>query len=280
MTKKLISILSLILVALLIVSCGSAQNSGQSQNKNSDSGEPIVLKVGASPVPHAEILNVVKPILEKEGIELQIVEFADYNQPNLRLADKDLDANYFQHIPYLESFSKDHNLDLTYTAKVHIEPMGVYSEKIKNLSELKDGAEIAIPNDPTNGGRALLLLQQAGLIKLKEDAGITATVYDIVENPKNLKITELEAATLPRVLQDVDAAVINSNYALEAKFVPTKDALILESPKDNPYVNILAVRKGDENRPEIVKLSEALNSPEVKKFIEEEYQGAVIPAFE
>ncbi len=278
MTRKIISIVSLILVALLIVSCGSAQNS-QPQAENSEDGQPIVLKVGASPVPHAEILNVVKPLLEAEGIELQIVEFADYNQPNLRLADKDLDANYFQHIPYLESFSNDHNLDLTYTAKVHIEPMGIYSEKIKDISELEDGAEIAIPNDPTNGGRALILLEQAGLLKIKEGVGITATVYDIVENPKNLKITELEAATLPRVLGDVAAAVINSNYALEAKFVPTKDALVLESPQDNPYVNILAIRKGDENRPEIVKLSEALNSPEVKKFIEDEYQGAVIPAF-
>ena len=278
MTRKIISIVSLILVALLVVSCGSAQNS-QPQAENSEDCHPIFLKLWASPVPHAEILNVVKPLLEAEGIELQIVEFADYNQPNLRLADKDLDANYFQHIPYLESFSKDHNLDLTYTAKVHIEPMGIYSEKIKDISELEDGAEIAIPNDPTNGGRALILLEQAGLLKIKEGVGITATVYDIVENPKNLKITELEAATLPRVLGDVAAAVINSNYALEAKFVPTKDALVLESPQDNPYVNILAIRQGDENRPEIVKLSEALNSPEVKKFIEDEYQGAVIPAF-
>jgi len=280
MAKKIISIISLALIALLVVSCGSAQNSNQAQNESSDNTKPMILKVGASPVPHAEILNVVKPILAEEGIELQIVEFADYNQPNLRLADKDLDANYFQHIPYLESFSKEHKLDLTYTAKVHIEPMGVYSEKVKNLSELKDGAEIAIPNDPTNGGRALILLQQAGLLKIKDGVGINATVYDIAENPKNLKITELEAATLPRVLGDVDAAVINPNYALEAKLVPTEDALVLESPKDNPYVNILAVRKGDENRPEIVKLSEALNSPEVKKFIEEEYKGAVIPAFE
>lgn len=280
MRRKITSIIVLALVALLVMSCGSAQNSNEGQSENSEGAEAIVLKVGASPVPHAEILNVVKPILADEGIELEIVEFADYNQPNLRLADGDLDANYFQHIPYLESFSKDHKLDLTYTAKVHIEPMGVYSEKIKDISELKDGAEIAIPNDPTNGGRALILLEQAGLLKLKEGVGISATVYDIVENPKNIKITELEAATLPRVLGDVDAAVINSNYALEAKLVPTEDALVLESPKDNPYVNILAVRKGDENRNEIVKLSEALNSPEVKKFIEEEYKGAVIPAFE
>jgi len=278
--KVLNSIVLLILIALLVVGCGSSQNSTSNEQAQNSAEATITLKVGASPVPHAEILNVVKPILEAQGIKLDIIEFADYNQPNLRLADKDLDANYFQHIPYLESFSSDHKLDLTYTAKVHIEPMGVYSNKIKDLNELEEGAEIAIPNDPTNGGRALILLEQEGLLKIKDGVGINATIYDITENPKNLKITELEAATLPRVLQDVDAAVINSNYALEAKLIPTKDSLALESAKDNPYVNILAIRKGDENRPEIVKLSEALNSPEVKKFIEEEYQGAVIPAFE
>ena len=282
MKKLLNSILLLTLIALLVVGCGPAQNSTsdeQPQNQNSAEEQPITLKVGASPVPHAEILNAVKPILEGEGIKLDIIEFADYNQPNLRLADKDLDANYFQHIPYLESFSKDHKLDLTYTAKVHIEPMGVYSHKIKDLKDLKEGAEIAIPNDPTNAGRALIILEQAGLLKIKDGVGINATVYDITENPKKLKLTELEAATLPRVLQDVDAAVINSNYALEAKLVPTDDSLALESAKDNPYVNILAVCKGDENRPELKKLADALNSPEIKKFIEEEYRGAVIPAF-
>lgn len=230
-------------------------------------------------MPHAQILNVVKPLLEKEGITLEIVEFTDYVQPNLKLAEKELDANYFQHIPYLEDFSKEHNLDLTYIAKVHIEPMGIYSQKIKNLSELKEGATIAIPNDATNGGRALLLLQSAGVIKLKPDAGIKATVNDIVENPKKkLKISELEAATLPRVLSDVDAAVINTNYALEAGLIPTKDALFIESA-NSPYVNVLVVRKGDESRPELKKLAEALNSPEVKKFIEETYKGAVVPAF-
>lgn len=280
MKKVLNSVVLLILIALLVVGCGSSQNSTSNEQAQNSAEATITLKVGASPVPHAEILNVVKPILEAQGIKLDIIEFADYNQPNLRLADKDLDANYFQHIPYLESFSSDHKLDLTYTAKVHIEPMGVYSNKIKDLNELEEGAEIAIPNDPTNGGRALILLEQEGLLKIKDGVGINATIYDITENPKNLKITELEAATLPRILQDVDAAVINSNYALEAKLIPTKDSLALESAKDNPYVNILAIRKGDENRPEIVKLSEALNSPEVKKFIEEEYQGAVIPAFE
>jgi len=249
-----------------------------SQEQEPKEAQTVTIKVGASPVPHAEILNVIKPILEKEGIDLQIIEFTDYNQPNLQLADKQLDANYFQHIPYLEAFSKDHNLDLTYIAKVHIEPMGIYSQKIKDLNELKEGASIAIPNDQTNGGRALLLLQTAGVLKLKDGAGIDATVNDIADNPKKLKIQELEAATLPRVLQDVDAAVINTNYALEARLSPTKDALAIESA-DSPYVNILAVRKGDEDRPELKKLAEALNSPEVKKFIEEKYDGAVVPVF-
>lgn len=283
MKKTLVLILVLGLFLAVISGCGAKQNSAstpgeQSQDKSSQEAKPVTIKVGASPVPHAEILNVVKPILEKEGIKLDIVEFTDYNQPNLQLADKQLDANYFQHIPYLEKFSKDHNLDLTYIAKVHIEPMGVYSKKVKNLNDLKEGASVAIPNDPTNGGRALLLLQKAGVLKLKDGVGINATVNDIAENPKKLKIQELEAATLPRVLQDVDAAVINTNYALEAKLVPTKDALAIESA-DSPYVNILAVRKGDENRPELKKLAEALNTPEVKKFIEDKYQGAVVPAF-
>lgn len=282
--KTFILIIALGLILTLIVGCGAKQNSApansnsQSGSQNNQETKTVTIKVGASPVPHAEILNVVKPMLEKEGIKLEIVEFTDYNQPNLQLADKQLDANYFQHIPYLEKFSEDHNLNLTYIAKVHIEPMGIYSKKVKNLNDLKEGSSVAIPNDPTNGGRALLLLQKAGLLKLKDGVGINATVNDITENPKKLKIQELEAATLPRVLQDVDAAVINTNYALEAKFIPTKDALAIESA-DSPYVNILAVRKGDENRPELKKLAEALNSPEVKKFIQDKYQGGVVPAF-
>lgn len=284
MKKILIIFLLLSLIIISLAGCSqkqsptsdNSQNQTSSQNQSND--KMVTVKVGASPVPHAEILNVVKPLLEKEGIKLEIVEFTDYIQPNLQLADKQLDANYFQHIPYLEKFCSDHNLDLTYIAKVHIEPMGIYSQKIKKLDELKEGASVAIPNDPTNGGRALLLLQKAGVIKLKDGAGITATINDISENPRKIKIKELEAATLPRVLQDVDAAVINTNYALEAKLVPTKDALAIESA-DSPYVNILAVRKGDESRPELKKLAEVLNSPEVKKFIEDKYQGAVVPAF-
>jgi D-methionine transport system substrate-binding protein len=269
MIKKIgILVLSLVLI-FIFAGCGSQ---GQTE------AEEIVLKVGASPVPHEEILGVAKDILAKEGIKLEIVPFQDYVQPNLSLAQGDLDANYFQHIPYLESFSKEHNLDLTNVAGVHIEPMGIYSSKITDLKELKDGAKVAIPNDVTNGGRALLLLQKAGLIKLDEAAGIEATVRDITENNKNLQIEELEAAMLPRVLQDVDIAVINTNYALDAGLNPTSDALFIEDG-DSPYVNILVVRTGDETRPEIQKLAEALQSEEVKTFINEHYEGAVLPAF-
>ncbi len=261
-----------------LIGYGAKQVNTSNKQTQNNVKKKITIKVGATPVPHAEILNVVKPILKKKGIILNIVEFTDYVQPNLKLAEKELDANFFQHIPYLEDFSKEHRLNLTYIAKVHIEPMGIYSQKVKKLNQLKQGATIAIPNDATNGGRALLLLQSAGLIKLKPNVGIKAKVSDIIKNPKKIKIIELEAATLPRVLPDVDAAVINTNYALEAKLVPTKDALFIETA-NSPYVNVLAVRKGDESRPELKELAKALNSPEVKKFINKKYQGAVVPAF-
>lgn len=271
--KKLFSILVGVLTLGLLVS-GCSQNAATPASQ----GNKTVLKVGATAVPHAEILNVVKPILAKEGIDLQIIEMTDYVTPNIAVAEKELDANFFQHIPYLTKFSTERNLALTYTAAVHIEPMGIYSKKVKNLSELAAGAKVAIPNDPTNGGRALALLEKASLIKLKDGVGVNATINDIVTNSKNIQISELEAPQLPRVLEDVTIAVINTNYALEAKLVPTKDALFIEQ-KDSPYVNILTIRKGDENRPEIQKLTKALTSDEVKKFINEKYQGAVVPAF-
>ncbi len=272
MKKLFLVLIGILSLGILVSGCS------QKEAPAAPAAKTTVLKVGATPVPHAEILNVVKPLLAKEGIDLQIVEFTDYVKPNIAVAEKELDANFFQHIPYLNKFSTERNLALTYTAAVHIEPMGIYSKKIKNLNELADGAKVAIPNDPTNGGRALAILEKAGLIKLKDGVGVSATVSDIVTNSKNIQISELEAPQLPRVLEDVTIAVINTNYALEAKLVPTKDALFLE-PKDSPYANILTVRKGDENRPEIQKLTKALTSDEVKKFINEKYQGAVLPAF-
>lgn len=236
------------------------------------------LKVGATPVPHAQVLELVKPILAEQGIDLRIVEFTDYVQPNLALNDGDLDANYFQHIPYLEDFSASHGLNLTYIAKVHIEPMGAYSEKIDSIDDLKDGAVVAIPNDTVNGGRALLLLQEKGLLELDPAAGISATVFDITKNPKKLKIVELEAAQLPRSLPDVTMAIINTNFALEAGLNPMDDAIFMEG-SESPYVNIVAVRKGDENRPALKALAEALTSDAVRRFLLEEYDGAVVPTF-
>lgn len=238
----------------------------------------VELKIGVSPVPHADIINFVAPTLEKEGVKVKVIEFNDYVQPNLALSEKELDANFFQHKPYLDTFSKEHKLNLAVLAAVHLEPLGVYSKSIKNVADLPDGAKIAVPNDPTNGGRALKVLETAGILKVRPEAGILASPADIVDNPKHVKIVEVEAAQLPRALDDVDAAVINSNYALAAKLNPTKDAIAIES-KDSPYANVVVVRAGDENRPELQKLKNALLTPEVKKFLEEKYQGAVVPAF-
>ena len=236
------------------------------------------LSVAATPVPHAEILEFVKPQLAKEGVDLQIKVFTDYVQPNLQVAQKRLDANFFQHQPYLDEFNKSRGTDLVTVAQVHVEPFGIYSQKIKKLDEVREGAIVAIPSDATNGGRALLLLEKAGLIKLKDSANILATPKDIAENPKKLKFKELEAATLPRVLNQVDLALINTNYALEAKLNPTQDALLLEG-KESPYANILVGRPDNKDSDAMQKLAKALNTPAVKEFIEEKYKGAVVPAF-
>jgi len=236
------------------------------------------LSVAATAVPHAEILEFVKPALAKEGVELNIKVFTDYVQPNVQVAEKRLDANFFQHQPYLDEFNKSRGTELLSVAGVHVEPFGAYSSQHKTLADLPQGANVVIPNDATNGGRALLLLQKAGLITLKPEAGILATPKDIVENPKTIKVRELEAATLPRVLTQVDLALINTNYALEAKLNPTKDALIIEG-NDSPYVNILVARADNKDNAALQKLAKALNSAEVKAFIAEKYQGAVVPAF-
>ena len=236
------------------------------------------LTVAATPVPHAEILNFVKPQLAKEGVELKVKEFTDYIQPNVQVAEKRLDANFFQHQPYLDEFNKAKGTDLVSVTGVHIEPLGVYSTKVKKLDELPSGATVVIPNDATNGGRALLLLDKAGVIKLKDNKNILSTVKDVAENPKNVKFRELEAATIPRVLTQVDAALINTNYALEAKLNPEKDALAIEG-SDSPYVNILVARPDNKDSEDMKKLAAALHSPEVKQFINEKYKGAVVPAF-
>jgi len=274
-----------LVLALALSACGGATNNAQQgeqaegQQEAAQTGDSVTLKVGATAVPHAEILeDVVKPALEKEGINLEVVVYEDYVQPNLNLEDGEIDANYFQHVPYLEQMVSERNLHLVPLVGVHIEPMGVYSKKITSLDELADGATVTIPDDPTNGGRALLLLEKAGLLKLKEDAGIEATVNDIAENPKNLNIKTLEAAMLPRTLDDADIAVINTNYAMEAGLVPTKDALFIEE-SDSPYVNILVVREEDKDDENLAKLAKALISDEVKAYIEEKYEGAVVPAF-
>ena len=236
------------------------------------------LSVAATAVPHAEILEFVKPALAKEGVELNIKVFTDYVQPNVQVAEKRLDANFFQHQPYLDEFNKSRGTELVSVAGVHVEPFGAYSSQHKSLNELPQTANVVIPNDATNGGRALLLLQKAGVITLKPEAGILATPKDIVENPKAIKVRELEAATLPRVLTQVDLALINTNYALEAKLNPTKDALAIEG-SDSPYVNILVARADSKDNAALQKLAKALNSAEVKAFIVEKYQGAVVPAF-
>tara|TARA_Y100001949_G_scaffold128033_1_gene109521 strand:+ start:9587 stop:10360 length:774 start_codon:yes stop_codon:yes gene_type:complete len=236
------------------------------------------LNVAATAVPHAEILEFVKPQLTEQGVDLNVKVFTDYVQPNIQVSEKRLDANFFQHQPYLDEFNKGKGTELVSVAGVHIEPFGAYSSKHKSLDELPKGATVVIPNDATNGGRALLLLQKAGVITLKDGAGITATPKDIAENPKNIKIRELEAATLPRVLTQVDLALINTNYALEAKLNPTEDALFIEG-NDSPYVNILVARPDNKDSAAMQKLIEALHSEEVKQFINEKYKGAVVPAF-
>lgn len=270
---------ALLAVSLLLGACTAAPQSPAGQSGAAGS-EPIQLTVGASPVPHGDILRFVQDNLAADaGIVLTIVEFTDYVQPNLALRDGTIDANFFQHRPYMEDFAAEHGIDMVAVADVHIEPLGIYSRKIDSLDAIPDNTVVSIPNDSTNSGRALRLLEANGLIRLSDEAGITATVRDIVDNPKNLDIRELEAAQLARSLDDVTIAVINGNYALQADLVPGEDALALETGVDNPYANVLTVLTERQNDEGIQILARLLTSPEVKQFIEENYQGSVIPAF-
>ena len=239
-----------------------------------------VLKVGVSPVPHGEILKYVQDNLAAaEGLKLEIVEFNDYVQPNVALQEKQLDANYFQHIPYLEEEVASKGYKFKALAPVHIEPLGLYSKTVKSLAEIPDGGVVGIPNDPSNSGRALNLLAKNGVLTLKEGAGVKATEADITGNPKNLKFTPLEAAQLPRSLEDTAVSVINGNYAIETGLKPATDSLALEDGKDNPYANLVVVRAGEEGDARVAKLEKLLHSAEVKKFIEDKYQGSVLAAF-
>ncbi len=276
MKSRTVRVLTSLLLIAGLAACGSSDDDPATDG----SGETLAtLKVGATPVPHAEILNYVKDNLaEAAGLDLQIVEFTDYIQPNIALNEGQLDANYFQHLPYLEEQMAAAGYDFVNIGGVHLEPLGLYSQKITALDQLADGAIIAIPNDPTNGGRALKLLESNQLLTLEDTGDTSPTVHDIAENPRNLDVVEIEAAQLPRSLQDVDAAVINGNYAIEADLNPAEDALVIESAEDNPYVNVLVARAEDKDDPNLQTLIALLQGPEVRAFIEETYSGAVIPA--
>jgi D-methionine transport system substrate-binding protein len=267
MKKTIVSLLiaGALVTALIFTACTGKKGTGST------------ISVGATPVPHAELLNLVKDDLAEQGITLKVVEFTDYVQPNVAVLSGDLDANFFQHIPYLDS-NDEWSAKLVSAFGVHVEPFGLYSEKFKKIDDLPNGASIAIPNDPSNGGRALLLLQAKGLITLREGAGLSATPLDVTGNPRNFKFQPLEAAQLPRSLKDVDAATINGNYALEAGLNPIKDSLIIEGA-DSPYVNIVVVQKGKENDPRIVALKKALLSQKVKDYINSHYDGGVAAIF-
>lgn len=293
--KRRLIVLALALCLLLgLTACGgnNAANNGTAGNNTTDnaSGNSTAdsvdtadktVTVGATPAPHAEILEVAKEVLAEEGYTLEIKEFDDYITPNTAVEEGELDANYFQHITYMNQFNEDSGTHLVSVGSIHYEPFGIYAGKTASLDALADGAQISIPNDATNGGRALLLLEQEGLITLKEGAGITATVNDIVDNPKNLDIVELEARLLPDSLKDVDLAVINGNYAIDAG-LKIADALAIESAEGEAataYANVLTVKEGNENDEGIQALLAALESDEVKTFIEETYDGAVVPLF-
>ncbi|PWG59031.1 MetQ/NlpA family ABC transporter substrate-binding protein [Bifidobacterium catulorum] len=264
------------IAALALSGCGSSTGS-------SGSSDDKTIVVAASPTPHAEILNnAVKPLVEKDGYKLEVKEFTDYVQPNTATEEGEVDANYFQHKPYLDDFNKEKGTHLVSVEAVHFEPFGLYPGKTKSLDKLGDGATVAVPNDATNEARALLLLQDAGLIKLKNPEDINSTPKDITSNPKNLQFKELEAAVVPTVLQDVDIAALNGNYAIQAKFNPEKDALTIEKADGlaaKTYANILVVKEGNEDTAKTKELKKALVSSEVKDYINKNYKGAVVPVF-
>jgi D-methionine transport system substrate-binding protein len=264
-------------LALGLTACGTSSDPSSSASGSGDASKALV--VAASPTPHGDILTFVrKNLAEKAGLKLEVREFTDYVLPNTATQSGQVDANFFQHKPYLDDFNQKNKTTIVPVVDVHLEPLGLYSKSLKSVKDIKPGQTVAVPNDTTNGGRALQLLADNGLITLKPGVGTNAKLSDITDK-KGLEFKELEAATVPRALNDVDAAVINGNYAIEAELQPAKDALVLEKADGNPYANFLAVKKGNENDARVQKLAKLLNSPEVKKYIEDTYKGSVIPAF-
>lgn len=284
--KKLLSLALALILCLSLAACGGKEDPApaetndpaQSEEPAATPAETVTLTVAASPTPHAVILEQCVAPLAEQGIELDIREFDDYVFPNTTVEDGEIDANYFQHVPYLDEFNETRGTHLVSVAGVHVEPMGIYAGKSSSLEDLPDGASVAVPNDATNEGRALLLLEAQGLIKLADSSNLSATPKDIVENPKNLTFEEVEAATIPSIVSEVDLAVINSNYALGAGYNPVEDSLAIES-SDSPYVNILVVKEGNENNEAVQALIEVLHSDAIRDFINEEFDGAVVPAF-
>ena len=279
--KPLAGIVAAAGLALALTACGGNSGAATTAAASSSAASDNVITVGASPSPHAEILEAIKPELEAQGYELKIVEYSDYVQPNVALSEGDLDANYFQHLPYLENYNTENGTDLASAGAIHFEPMGLYAGKSSDITNVPDGAKIAVPSDATNEARALLLLQDQGVIKLTDGVGLEATANDIVENPHNVELVEVEAAAVPRSLQDVDFGVINGNYALSAG-LDTSATLASEaadSEAAQTYANIVAVRNGDENSEKTQALLKALTSDTARKFIEDTYKGSVIPVF-
>lgn len=266
MKKKLLLIV--LALTFILTACGS---------KEAPKSDGTTVKIGVSPVPHEEIAKIAKEALAKEGINLEIVVFDDYVKPNLAVNEGELDANFFQHVPYMETFNKENGTKLVSLGGVHVEPIAFYSEKVKSLDELEDGAEVLIPNDATNGARALFLLEKNGLISLKKDVELP-TLLDIEKNPKNIKFTEVEAALIPSSYKEVAGAVINSNYAINAGLNPLKDGIVIEDKESN-YSNVIAVNEDKKDDEILKKVYKAFSSEEIKKFLEEKYQGSIVPAF-
>ena len=279
--KPLAGIVAAAGLALALTACGGNSGAATTAAASSGAASDNVITVGASPSPHAEILEAIKPELEAQGYELKVVEYSDYVQPNVALSEGDLDANYFQHLPYLENYNTENGTDLASAGAIHFEPMGLYAGKSSDITNVPDGAKIAVPSDATNEARALLLLQDQGVIKLTDGVGLEATANDIVENPHHVELVEVEAAAVPRSLQDADFGVINGNYALSAGLdtsatLASEDA---DSEAAQTYANIVAVRNGDEDSEKTQALLKALTSDTARKFIEDTYKGSVIPVF-